>query len=610
MFLYSKFISLFLILCCQIVSAQDDPKAKDTAKMYRDIEKYSKKGKFTKFLHKLVFEPVAKQKIRKNSFHKIKRQNYKQCEGKIIRNINITTLDPFGYSAMDSTIKPKQRSTKLGNALHLKTNNLAIANLLLIRKNTPLDSLLTKESERLIRSQRYIRGVRITAELTAENADSVDVYVRAIDSWSLIPNFSASTSKSSFELTERNFLGTGHEFSNEYTNSLNSDRNGYSMSYTVPTILNTFIRTTIAYNENLDGYYSKYVKVERPFFSPYARWGAGVYLDKQHVKVTMVDADQVPEILKFKFNSQDYWAGHAFRIFKGNSEDDRATNLITSARYYTRNYIEKPDILQDSLGIFSSENLYLAGIGISSRKFTQDKYIFNYDIVEDVASGIIYNITGGYQKKNDAYKFYFGARFALGKYYKFGYLSGNIEYGTFFKDSKTTQSAINFNVVYFTNLFETGNWKFRQFIKPQIIIGSNRLDSNLDKLTLNENSGLQGFDHATVFGTKKILLTFQTQGYSPWRVLGFRLNPYLTVTMGMLGQEDTGFRGSKMYSQLGAGVIISNDFLVFDAFQLSFSYYPNLPLDAGSVFKTNAIRTYDFGLQDFEISKPLIVSYR
>lgn len=610
MFLNSKFISLFLILCCQIVFAQDDPKAKDTAKMYRDIEKYSKKGKFTKFLHKLVFKPVAKQKIRRNSFHKIKRQNYKQCEGKIIRNINIATLDPFGYSAMDSTIKPRQRSSKLGNALHLKTNNLAIANLLLIKKNTPLDSLLVKESERLIRSQRFIRGVRITAELTDEDADSVDVYIRAIDSWSFIPDFSASTSKSSFELTERNFLGTGHEFSNEYTNSLNSDRNGYNMSYTVPTIRNTFIRTTIAYNEDLDGYYSKYVKVERPFFSPYARWGAGVYLDKQYVKVTTVDVNQVPEILKFKFNSQDYWAGHAFHISKGNSEDDKATNLITSVRYYTKNYIEKPDVLQDSLGIFSSENLCLMGIGISSRKFTQDKYIFNYDIVEDVASGIIYNITGGYQKKNDAYKFYFGARFALGKYYKFGYLSGNIEYGTFFKDSKTTQSAINFNAVYFTNLFETGNWKFRQFIKPQIIIGSNRLDSNLDKLTLNENSGLQGFDHATVFGTKKILLTLQTQGYSPWRVLGFRLNPYLSVTMGMLGQEDTGFRGSKMYSQLGAGVIISNDFLVFDAFQLSFSYYPNLPLDAGSVFKTNAIRTYDFGLQDFEISKPLIVSYR
>lgn len=610
MFLNSKLILLFLILCSYQTIFAQDPKAKDTSKMYRDIEKYSKKRKFTKFLHKLVFEPVAKQTIKKNSFHKIKRQNYAQCEGKIIRNINITTLDPFGYSEMDSTIKPKQRITELGNSLHVKTRNIAIGNLLLIKKNTPLDSLLVKESGRLIRSQRYIRGVRITAELVTENSDSVDVYVRAIDSWSLIPNFSTSTSKTTFDVTERNFLGTGHEFSNTYITSLTSSRNGYSMNYTIPAILNTFIKTTIGYRVDLDDYYLKYIKVERPFFSPYARWGAGVYLDKQYIKVKRVDADQVVETQNFKFNSQDYWAGRALRISNGNSEEERVTNLITSVRYYTKNYIEKPEILEDSLGIFSSENLYLIGIGISSRKFTQDKYIFNYDIVEDIASGIIYNLTGGYQKKNDVHKFYFGARFALGKYYRFGYLSGNAEYGTFFKDTKTTQSAINLSAVYFTNLFETGKWKFRQFIKPQVIIGSNRLDSNLDKLTLNENSGLQGFDQATVFGTKKLLLTLQTQGYSPWRILGFRLNPYFSVTMGMLGQENIGFSKSKMYSQLGAGVIISNDFLVFNAFQLSFSYYPNLPLDVGSVFKTNAIKTYDFGLQDFEISKPLMVPYQ
>lgn len=95
MLLNSRSILLFLILCSyQITLAQDNPKAKDTAKMYRDIEKYSKKGKFTKFLHKLVFEPGVNQKLKLNSFYKIKKQNDAQCEGKIIRNINITTLDP------------------------------------------------------------------------------------------------------------------------------------------------------------------------------------------------------------------------------------------------------------------------------------------------------------------------------------------------------------------------------------------------------------------------------------------------------------------------------------------------------------------------------------
>jgi len=105
------------------------------------------------------------------------------------------------------------------------------------------------------------------------------------------------------------------------------------------------------------------------------------------------------------------------------------------------------------------------------------------------------------------------------------------------------------------------------------------------------------------------LATFQTQGYSPWRVFGFRLNPYFSVTLGLLSDESS-FSKSKMYSQFGTGIILSNDYLVFSSFQFSFSVYPNMPIDGGGMFKTNAIKTYDLGLQNFEISKPLLVNYK
>src|SRR6218665_441990 len=208
-----KFIFCLLIMSCyQLSFAQEtkpkhesEPLKKDTLKMYRNIENYSRKRGFTRFLHKLIFEPVtAKQKIKKNSFQKIKKKGYVEVEGKIVRKILITTLDPFGYSEIDSTKKPTRWSYRTGNALHNKTSNLAIKNLLLLKKNRPLDSLLVKESERLIRSQRYVRSVAITTTPTA-GKDSVDVYIRVLDAWSTIPDFSASSSRLSFELNERNF---------------------------------------------------------------------------------------------------------------------------------------------------------------------------------------------------------------------------------------------------------------------------------------------------------------------------------------------------------------------------------------------------------------------
>jgi hypothetical protein len=603
-----KFILGFLLLChCQYSNAQQIPATKDSSKVYRNIEKYSKKRKYTQFFYKLIFAPIATQKVRKNSFQKALKTNYAQYEGKIIRDIKITTLDPFGYSTTDTIQAPTEFISKSGNVLHLKTKKLAIQNLLLIHKNQPLDSLLVKESERLVRNQHFVSS--ITSQIALVSQDSVDVSIRVLDSWSLIPDFSTSTTTSKFYLKDRNFLGLGHEFSNSYSKSLTTSQNGYSTSYSIPNIYNTFINTKLSYDIDLEGNYAKKIALERPFFSPYARWGAGVAVGQNLDKLLLLNENKTLAIQNTKYNFQDYWVGHSYQIFKGNSESNRATNFITTVRYFDKNFSETPFLNKDSLAIYASEKLFLAGFGISSRKFTQDKYIFNFNVVEDVASGFVYNITTGYQKKYNQFQFYAAAKIALGHYFELGYWSGNLEYGTFVNAGKATQSTASFSLIYFTNLQEIGSWKFRQFIKPQLIVGINRLESNADKLTLNDATGITGFRSDELFGTKKLLLTFQTQSYSPWRVLGFRLNPYFNYTAGMLGDKNSGFQKSKLYSQIGLGFIVSNDYLVFNTFQISFSFYPNLP-NGNSPFKTNAISTTDFQLQNFEISKPVLVDYR
>ena len=596
-----------ILFSYQLVCAQENQIQKDTSKGYRAIEKYSKKRKFTKFIHKLIFHSVETEKVTKSNFQKINTKNYVAHEGKIIRNIYIKTLDPFGYSETDSLKSPKNFAEKAGNALHIKTKQIAIKNLLLIKKNVPLDSLLMKESERIIRSQRFTRSVSSEMKLVAQ--DSVDVLIKILDSWSLAPDVSPTTTKTKFYLRERNIFGLGHELANSYTKSLTSKQFGYSFNYFVPTIKNSFISTRLKYETDFDRNYDKSVTIERPFFSAYTRWAGGIQIGQNLSKINTLDANQTQRIQNSKFNYQDYWTGRSFQLNKGNSEYDRTTNFITSARYFNKNYSDTPFISADSIGIYDVEKLYLITLGITSRKYTQDKYIFNFNVVEDVGSGFVYSVTTGYQKKYDEYKFYAGGKMALGRFYKFGYLSSNLEFGTFLDLGKTNQTATSLQLVYFTNLQEYGKWKFRHFIKPQLIVGNNRLNTNYDKLSLNEDrNGIEGFSSNTLFGTKKLLMTIQSQGYSPWRFLGFRLNPYMSYTGGMLGQENSGFSNSKLYSQISMGLIISNDFLVFSSFQFSLSYYPSIP-DGNPMFKTNALSTSDFGLQNFEISKPSIIVY-
>lgn len=602
-------VFLVWLLCSQTLTAQQNQTQKDTAKVYRAIENYSQKRKFTKYLYRLVFEPLSKP-IAKPIKKAIKKQSLRRFEGKVIRNINITTLDPFGFSVNDTTQKPNKKILKMGNSLHMKTRNFAINNLLMFKKNDCLDSLLIRESERLIRRQRYIRSVVISVRQVSKKSDSVDVYIRALDAWSLVPELNLTPTKSTFTVKERNFLGTGHEFSNTYTKDLTSSNDGFGTSYTIPNFKNTFIRTTLRYDIDLNKNYIKSLNIERPFYSPYARWAAGMYFDQKFERTLPVDSPNAKESVASKYESQDFWGGHSVQIFKGNTESNRATNFVTTARFYNRKYTDRPVIGSDSLGVYSTEKLYLMSLGISSRRYVQEKYVFNFDVVEDIATGFVYSVTTGFQNKNTKNRLYFGSKVAFGKYFSLGYISTDFEYGTFFDGKITEQSAYNLSLTYFTNLIDAGRWKFRQFIKPQAIIGTKRINSNTDKLSLNGDTGISGFSSNQLYGTKKLLLTFQTQGYSPWQMIGFRLNPYMSYTMGMLGQQDIGFRKSQLFSELAVGLIISNDYWVFSNFQISFSYFPSLPSDMSAPFKTNSFRTYDFGLQDFEIGKPLLVSYQ
>jgi len=58
------------------------------------------------------------------------------------------------------------------------------------------------------------------------------------------------------------------------------------------------------------------------------------------------------------------------------------------------------------------------------------------------------------------------------------------------------------------------------------------------------------------------------------------------------------------------GVLIKNDYLVINTFQLSIAFYPTIPGLGSDILKTNSFKTTDFGFKDFEIGKPAPVSFQ
>ncbi len=587
--------------------AQHKKDSTDIHGVYKKIEDYSSKRKLTNLIKDLLLHPVttSTNPLVENPGIQVD-DVYTQFEGKIIRNINISTLDPFGYSVHDTTSYPRSFLEKSGNALHVKTLNQVILNRMLIQKYDKFDSLLVKESERLIRSQSYIHDVVVTTVSTAENSDSVDVFVRVIDLWSIIPDGALSSESLTFKLTEKNLGGLGHTISGSWWQNYMNGKNAFSAYYYVPNIKNTYINSRLGYSIDENKNYLKSLNIERPFFSPVARWAGGIYGAQQKQAGWIYENDTVRLDLQSKVNIQDYWAATAWQIFKGKTVTDRTTKLVLSGRLFSTRYLEKPIEQPDIMDYYTSEKFYLAGLGISSRKYVKQSYIFRFGTTEDVPVGITYGIVVGYQLKNHE-RWYWGLNHSWGNFFKWGYFGSNFEYGTFVNASYKTQGVFKVSLNYFSGLFSIGKWNFRQFAKPELTIGMNR--ATYDRLTLNDGYGLNGFNSNVLSGTNRFLFIIQTQSYAPWNWLGFRFGPYINCSFGMLGNEETGFRNRRVYPQIGFGILIRNDYMVVNNIQLSFAFYPSIPGYGNNVLKGNPFRTTDFGFPDFVIGKPAVIEF-
>ena len=605
------FIILLVFHICGEVHAQEQNTKPDSLKIERDsikivrdslnierdstnykaIETYSNKSKLTRFFHRLIFKPVEKKVPQKTARTKVKKPvQYRRTEGKVIRNILISTFDPFGFNIQDTSIHPGSFPTKAGNNLHFKSQPGLIKNLLLFKEKEIYDSLLVNESMRLIRSQKYIRDVFFYSIPTSNKADSIDVFIRVSDIWSLLPAFSISPSKMKIGLTDINFAGTGSTLHGDLVQNRNEKYSVTRISYLIPNIRKTFISLNIQnlfqgkhdMVENYDftrSYYSpstsnlsylfsdntnllRSLALERPFYTPLVKWAGGVFLGQIIMPQSYILDDTI-RYLASPSNIQDYWGARSWQIFKKYPADNRITSLIISGRMLITRYPKRtPDAVLAN--VFNNENSFFAGIGINSRKYIQGMYIFNFGKVEDIPIGRAIGITTGFNV-NETNRIYLGFNASWGDYYRFGYLSSHFEYGTFKSPTGFQQGVVTARINYFTRLLTIGNWKLRQFARSSLILGMKRLPS--DNLTFRE--GMKGFEGLEYAGSRMMVLTLQTQSYPPWNFWGFNVGPYFYSSLGMLGNEDSGFKNSRLYSLFGAGLLINNNYLTFNMFQIS-----------------------------------------
>ncbi|HLS11395.1 MAG TPA: hypothetical protein VK050_04490 [Flavobacteriaceae bacterium] len=602
LFLIVGFYFMPCVLFAQDYERKKDSTDKKTKVQIEEIKEKSKSGKLSKLLSRLLINDPNKKGVSRNKT----RPTFEHAEGKVIRKIDIVTLDPFGYSLTNPDQKPDKWIKRASNAAHIKSSRLAIRNYLLFRKNKRLDSTKVLESARLLRNQNFIRRVHIEAHEVG--LDSVDVKIRVLDAWStvLIPSVSANSYKGDFR--EQNFLGLGHSFVNKVSHRTDESRTRYSGRYTIPNIYNTYIRSTIRYSKDFQANHYKRIAFDRPFYSNLATWAGGVEMAEVYFRDSLPNVQQEYEIQPVKYFQQRYWGAYSVPVVDNPKSEFANYRLISSMAYDSKNYSETPTQEFDSIGYYSNERHLLFKVALSSNSYVQDRYVFRYNEVEDIPIGKLYSITTGIRRKRNRYQMYLGLRYSFGNYHRIGYFGGDVQVGSYYDKGRLNQAALNVDFTYFTPIIDVGSWRFRQFATQSLKYGINRDPIVVDNIGLLGEDGIKGFNES-VYGNKRAVLTLQTQSYAPGALLGFRFNPFINATLGVVGKKGKSIFNSTLYSRLGLGVLITNDYFVIERFQLSMSYYPHVPSEGSHILHFNSLRNHDFNLDDFNSTRPEVVPY-
>ena len=194
-----------------------------------------------------------------------------EAAGARIGEIRIAARDIF------DTSDPREDNWlfRTANRLHIQTRPSVIERALLFSSGDPVSARQIEETERILRSNRYLYDVQIRP--IAVHDGVVDIEVLTRDTWSLDPGLSfgrsggANTTK--FLLHEYNLLGTGTAIT--LGRSKDVDRTSDEFQFSNTRAFGTLASVNFEHATSSDGRRDA-ASVVRPFFALDERWAAGV----------------------------------------------------------------------------------------------------------------------------------------------------------------------------------------------------------------------------------------------------------------------------------------------------------------------------------------------
>ena len=192
-------------------------------------------------------------------------------EGDVVREIRILNQSLFDPN------KPGENKFlfRMANRLHRTTRPKVIEQQILLQPGETFSAEALQESERILRSNKYLYDAKIRPIPAGEG--QVDLEVETRDVWTLRGgvsfNRAGGENSYGFNLQDSNFLGLGKEVTLLRVSGI--DRTSNVFRFRDPNVVGSRTRLELSYADNSDGG-RKRLELEQPFYSLDTRWASGM----------------------------------------------------------------------------------------------------------------------------------------------------------------------------------------------------------------------------------------------------------------------------------------------------------------------------------------------
>jgi hypothetical protein len=566
---------------------------------YDSINAKLSKNSFSKLLYSALFIPPPNRiaKVKKKTG---KSQNeYKKYKGLIIDSIRVVSVDFLHGSISDTTNIDYSGYYKI----HGGTKDRIVLSLLNFKKGDRVDPLSLSESERYLRSKKYISDARILVVPNSKDSSFASIVVIKKDKAPHTPTVEVSSlSKGSVGLKNSNLVGFGADFN--HLVKYNGDKNkefAYKGELGLNDMRKSYISSSIKYaSEHLYKETKFYIGQNFSLASIDNGWGVEISYRKDTAEV--LNSDSVDIDVSVKKDIEDLWYGHAFRIDKS----DRTKALIASGRLYRVEFQDHPTTSKYENIKFHNKVAVLGGATFQRINYFKSNYITSFGVTEDVPFGYIFQLNGGYEYSSYRDRpygvFRAGVADQLGRW---GYLSASFQAGGFWVNSDYQDAVIKVKSFYYSPLISRRRYHLRNMLAVEYTQAS-----NLDALTSTTTKGtVRDIPSNSLSGTKKIVGSIESILFTPWYLYGFQFAPYVFCDLAVLTSDGTIFDEDGMIGAVGGGFRIKNESIVIDSYSLRVTYYLETavtPSSWGFKFSTSIGRLFDA----LDFSKPEVLKFR